>query len=169
MVDNVLYWIQDVASDSRSLKGGSMLRKRHSPEEIAAKLLQSDEMAKAGKLQAEISRALGISLMTYHRWRKLRNQSAPISAVSNHGKETNVEEEDSGDLVSRISQLHFENSRLRRLVTDLLLETDKLEEALALPSSRHLSALPGALIRRNNTVSRRTTKRRNEPATAKPR
>jgi hypothetical protein len=48
-----------------------MLRKKkHSTEEIATKLAQADELATQGKLQSEIARTLGVSIMTLHRWRK---------------------------------------------------------------------------------------------------
>ncbi len=100
-----------------------MQKKRHAPDEIAAKLIQADEMIAAGQRQGEIARALGVSVMTYHRWRKARgadtgrNHPAPAAAA--------------GPEAERIRELMLENSRLRRLVTDLLLEKMKLEEALS--------------------------------------
>jgi transposase-like protein len=47
-----------------------MQRKKHSREEIATKLSKADELHERGKTQAEIARTLGVSAMTYHRWRK---------------------------------------------------------------------------------------------------
>ena len=47
-----------------------MSKKRHTAQEIGVKLHQAEEMAREGKFQGEIARALGISVMTYHRWRK---------------------------------------------------------------------------------------------------
>jgi transposase len=47
-----------------------MSGKRHSADEIAVKLRRANEMMKEGKGQAEIAKALGISIMTYHRWRR---------------------------------------------------------------------------------------------------
>ena len=96
--------------------------KRHSRVEVAKKLAQANDLARQGKLQSEIARKLGVSVMTLHRWRK-----AP-SPASQPARE--VDEPDwtrSGD--DRITELQLENSRLRRLVTDILLETIKLEEA----------------------------------------
>jgi putative transposase len=47
-------------------------RRRHSATEIIAKLRQADEMAAEGRLQSDIARSLGVSVMTYHRWRSGR-------------------------------------------------------------------------------------------------
>jgi len=142
---------------SRKILG--MLRKRHSPEEIATKLLQSDAMAEAGKPQAEIAHALGVSLMTYHRWRKARLQ-APSAGSSASNKNAGFSSSDRGELVERISHLHSENSRLRSLVTDLLLETDRLEEVLALPRSRNWTKVSAAPDQKHGNTSRRLQKRR---------
>ena len=104
-----------------------MRKKRHSAGEIAAKLQQADEMAVQGKLQGEIAKALGISVMTYHRWRKGRPKVRPFGpAAVNEGPSAYAEP----DQAVRISELQAENVRLRRLVTDLLLEKIKLEEVL---------------------------------------
>jgi putative transposase len=84
---------------------------KHTRAEIAAMLAQASDMAAKGKLQNEIADTLGISVMTLHRWRK---------ATSPHEEEV--------DQSQRISELQLENSRLRRLVTNLLLEKMKLEE-----------------------------------------
>lgn len=50
-----------------------MVGKRHASGEITAKLAQANELAAKGKTQREISKALGVSVMTYHRWKKLSN------------------------------------------------------------------------------------------------
>jgi transposase-like protein len=86
-------------------------KKRHSRVEIASKLAQANDLATQGKLQSEIARTLGVSVMTLHRWRKASHGPEPA-----HG-------------LGRIAELQLENSRLRRLVTDLLLEKIRLEEA----------------------------------------
>ena len=85
-------------------------RKRHSTVEIATKLAQANELATQGKLQSEIARTLGVSVMTLHRWHKAPPGPRTRGAAN------------------RITELQLENSRLRRLVTDLLLEKVKLEE-----------------------------------------
>jgi putative transposase len=89
-------------------------KKRHSRAQIATKLAQANELATQGKLQSEIARTLGISVMTLHRWRQAPGASEPDRTRGGGG---------------RIAELQLENSRLRRLVTDLLLEKIKLEEA----------------------------------------
>ena len=45
-------------------------KKRHSRVEIATKLAQANDLVMQGKLQSEIVRTLGVSVMTSHRWRK---------------------------------------------------------------------------------------------------
>jgi len=45
-------------------------KKRHSKVEIASKLAQAHDLATQGKLQRDIARTLGVSVMTLHRWRK---------------------------------------------------------------------------------------------------
>ena len=86
-------------------------KKRHSTVEIATKLAQANELATQGKLQSEIARTLGVSVMTLHRWHKAPPGPRTRGAAN------------------RITELQLENSRLRRLVTDLLLGKVKLEEA----------------------------------------
>ena|SRR6266508_6326063 len=99
--------------------------KRHSREEIAAKLAQARDLAAQGKLQSDIARALGVSVMTLHRWRNIpaRPRSAAMVTEDISGADLAHNED------KRIGELQIENSRLRRLVTDLLLEKMKLEEA----------------------------------------
>jgi putative transposase len=100
------------------------LRKWHSKTEIAAKLVQAEDLATQGVLQREIARTLGVSAMTLHRWRKIRSEDATRAAP----EEVARFEEDLGSS-QRLAELELENSRLRRLVTDLLLERVEFEEA----------------------------------------
>ena len=86
--------------------------KRHSRVEVATKLAQANDLARQGQLQSEIARTLGVGVATLHRWRK---------------KADGPNRTRSGD--DRVTELELENSRLRRLVTDILLETIKLKEA----------------------------------------
>ena len=86
------------------------------------------DMASQGRLHGDIAKSLGISLMTYHRWRKARGalaRHAPRSMADAGRIDIGPEHEQ-----SQIRELQLENSRLRRLVTDLLLEKVKLEERL---------------------------------------
>jgi putative transposase len=100
-------------------------KKRHSRAEIATKLAQANKLATQGKLQSEIARTLGVSVMTLHRWRKAPPGAQPALVAT-----PEVTEPDrTGGRGGRIAELQLENLRLRRLVTDLLLEKIKLEEA----------------------------------------
>jgi hypothetical protein len=99
-------------------------RKRHSKTEIGAKLVQADDLARQGVRQRQIARTLGVSVMTLHRWRKIRPEAATPAAPD----EVARFEEELGSS-HRLAELELENSRLRRLVTDLLLEKIGLQEA----------------------------------------
>jgi putative transposase len=98
----------------------SLKVKRHSPAEVSAKLAQAARLAVAGKRQSEIATALGVSIMTLHRWRKPDN----LWAARMGG-----ESRDSNNL---LVELQTENRRLRDLVMNLLLEKIKLEESTSL-------------------------------------
>jgi transcriptional regulator with XRE-family HTH domain len=108
-----------------------MVGKRHASGEITAKLAQANELAAKGKTQREISKALGVSIMTYHRWKKMLN-SAEDSAEGTWRGEVKVQPQTSSDIGSAemIKRLELENAQLRRLVTDMLLDKLKLEEEL---------------------------------------
>ena len=99
-------------------------KRKHAKAEIAAKLAQADELASQGKLQSEIARTLGVSVMTLHRWRKLPSAAQAVPTGLNGSSRTDQAPE------ARIGELQLENSRLRRLVTDLLLEKMRLEEEI---------------------------------------
>src|SRR5262245_43433606 len=112
----------------RLARGYGMKKKRQSQKEIEAKLRQAERMALEGRRHSEIVRALRISAMTYHRWRKARTAAGQASAAAAGGPEA-----PSASLeipTARARELELENQRLRRLVTDLLLEKLRLEEAL---------------------------------------
>jgi putative transposase len=111
-------------------------RRHHSQKDVEAKLRQADEMVANGRTQKEISRALGISVMTYHRWRRSR----PEQPLEVH-PEAHAEVRSAAPVVAaasmtfvprpdQLSTLEVENERLRRLVTDLLLEKMALQEQL---------------------------------------
>jgi putative transposase len=104
-----------------------MAKRKHSRFEIATKLAQAKELATRGKLQSEIARTLGVSVMTLHRWRKAEpGPQPPHEAGQPDGPRGQRD---------RIAELQLENLRLRRLVADLLLEKIKLEEAVQSHSS----------------------------------
>jgi putative transposase len=107
-------------------------KKRHSTEQILAKLKQAELLARQGLGQAEIARDLGISVMTLHRWRKSERLSLRGSALFSETHERPQAE--AGGITKEtaaIADLLEENSRLRRLVTDILLEKMRIEEIAA--------------------------------------
>jgi putative transposase len=109
-------------------------RHRHTESEIAAKLVTAGAMAAQGVLHRDIAKSLGISLMTYQRWRKARRaagRSLRQAAVNTGRMAASADCEEA----SQISQLKIENIRLRRLVADLLLEKLELQESLQGPSA----------------------------------
>jgi putative transposase len=103
--------------------------KRHTDTEIVAMLAQADDLAGQGVLQTEIARTLGVSVMTLHRWRKIaRIDDAAKELSGNVPKDKTVSPGRESQEDRRIAELELENSRLRTLVTDLLLEKMRLEE-----------------------------------------
>ena len=102
----------------------SLKHHRHSPTEITAKLVEAAALSADGKSQDEIARALGVSVMTFHRWRKAQSLAGQAMQTPVEDSVHNL----SSDQFRQISNLQLENSRLRRLVTDLLLEKLSLEE-----------------------------------------
>jgi len=87
-----------------------MARKRYKPEEIVAKLRQVDVLVSQGQNIADAIRQIGVSEVTYYRWRQ---EYGGLKA----------------DQVKRLKQLEQENSRLRRAVSDLTLDKLILQEA----------------------------------------
>ena len=87
-----------------------MGRKRHTAEEIVAKLRQIDVLMAQGRPVADAVRAIGVTEVTYYRW---RNEYGGLR----------------GDQVKRLKELETENGRLRRAVSDLTLDKLILAEA----------------------------------------
>ena len=88
-----------------------MPKKRHKAEEIVAKLRQVDVLTSQGAPLGEAIRTIGVSEVTYHRW---RNEFGGLKL----------------DQVKRLKELELENSRLRKAVSDLTLDKLILAEAL---------------------------------------
>jgi putative transposase len=108
----------------------SRKKKRHSSAEIATKLDEAATLGAQGRNQREIAQALGVSVMTFHRWRKANPQTLLSRASSEPEARrivpiSNLSE---SQRRGRIAELQLENSRLRRLVTDLLLEKMRIED-----------------------------------------
>jgi putative transposase len=87
-----------------------MGRKRHTAEEIVAKLRQVDVLMAQGRPVGDSVRAIGVTEVTYYRW---RNEYGGLK----------------GDQVKRLKELETENGRLRRAVSDLTLDKLILAEA----------------------------------------
>jgi putative transposase len=87
-----------------------MPRKRHKPEEIVAKLRQVDVLTSQGQSAADAIRSIGVSEVTYYRWRQ------EFGGLKS-------------DQVKRLKDLETENQRLRRAVSDLTLDKLILQEA----------------------------------------
>jgi putative transposase len=87
-----------------------MARKRHAAEEIVAKLRQVDVLMAQGRPVADAVRSIGVTEVTYYRW---RNEYGGLK----------------GDQVKRLKELETENGRLRRAVSDLTLDKLILAEA----------------------------------------
>ena len=115
--------------------------KRHSAEEIQAKLRDAHELEQRGQSQAEICKALGISVMTFHRWRK-----DPPEPNSRPGEGDGCDAAINGTS-NEIETLRTENQRLRKIVTDLLLEKAGIEETIA----RHRTNASGSNRRARST------------------
>ena len=88
-----------------------MARKTYKPEEIVAKLRQVDVLHSQGITMAEAVRKIGVTEVTYYRWRKEYG-----------GLKT--------DQLKRLKELQKENERLRRAVSDLTLDKLILAEAV---------------------------------------
>ena len=87
-----------------------MPSKRHKPEEIVSKLRQADVLIAQGSKISDVVRTLGVTQVTYYRWRREFG-----------GLQT--------DQVKRMKDLELENQRLRRAVSDLTLDKLILAEA----------------------------------------
>jgi transposase-like protein len=87
-----------------------MPRKRYKPEEIVTKLRQVDVLVSQGQGIVDAIRQIGVSEVTYYRWRQEFG-----------GLKT--------EQVKRLKDLETENNRLRRAVSDLTLDKLILQEA----------------------------------------
>ena len=87
-----------------------MPTKRHKPEDIVAKLRQVDVLTSQGRSVADAIRSIGVTEVTYYRWRQ------EFGGLKS-------------DQVKRLKDLETENTRLRRAVSDLTLDKLILQEA----------------------------------------
>ncbi len=87
-----------------------MAKRSYKPEEIVSKLRQVDVLHSQGATMADAIRQIGVSEVTFYRWRKEYG-----------GMKT--------DQLKRLKVLEKENERLRRAVSDLTLDKLILKEA----------------------------------------
>ena len=87
-----------------------MSRQKHTAEEIINKLHEAEVLQSKGETIGEVVRQLGVTEMTYYKWRKgyggLRVDQA-----------------------KRLKELEQENGRLRKVVADLTIDNSILKEA----------------------------------------
>jgi putative transposase len=84
--------------------------KRHKPEDVIAKLRQVDVLVGQGQSVAEAIRSIGVTEVTYYRWRK---EYGGLKS----------------DQVRRMKEMEVENQRLRKAIADLTLDKLILQEA----------------------------------------
>ena len=87
-----------------------MSGKRYSPEEIISKLREAEVLLAEGRGVGDVIRRLGVTNVTYYRWRKEYG-----------GMKV--------DQAKRLKELEKENARLKRLLADAELDKAILKEA----------------------------------------
>lgn len=86
-----------------------MKRKKHTPDQIIAKLRQAEAERAQGASVEVVCRKLEISTQTYMRWRQ---QYAGMQV----------------DQVKRLRELEYENTRLKKLVAEQAMDIAALKE-----------------------------------------
>ena len=86
-----------------------MKRKRHTPEEIIRKLRDAEAQVANGATIAQVSKKLGVSEVTFHRWRTQYGGMRTSEA-------------------KRLRELEKENGRLKRIVADQAVDISILRE-----------------------------------------
>jgi transposase len=85
------------------------MRKRHTPEQVIAKLRQAQADLAAGLSIGQVCQKLGVSEQTYHRWQARYGGLKASDA-------------------KRLKDLEAENAKLKRLVAELMLDNQMLQE-----------------------------------------
>jgi transposase-like protein len=86
-----------------------MARKRHTPEQIIAKLREAEVGLAKGQTTSQVCRQLGVTEHTYYRWRK---EYGGLRV----------------DQAKRLKELEKENAQLKKLVGEQALDLKILEE-----------------------------------------
>ena len=87
-----------------------MPQKRHSVDQIIAKLRRADELLGKGTKISEVCKQIEITEQTYYRWRQKYGGMQP-------------------DMIKQLKALEKENARLKRMVADQALDMEILKEA----------------------------------------
>ena len=90
----------------------TMKKKKHTPEQIVAKLRTVEALTAQGHTVAEAAKQIGVSEQTIYRWKKQYGQM-------------------DRDEVKRLKELEKENARLKKLLAEKELDLDILKEALS--------------------------------------
>ena len=85
------------------------MRKRHTPEQVIHKLREAEADLANGLTIAQVCQKLAISEPTYHRWQQRYGGLK-------------------GDDAKRLRELEAENARLKRLVAELALDKQMLQD-----------------------------------------
>lgn len=86
------------------------MKKRHTLEQVVAKVRQAEVDLGKGLRVPEVCKQLGISEQTYYRWRTKYGGMDPVMA-------------------KQLKEMEKENARLKRLVADQALDIQILKEA----------------------------------------
>ena len=87
-----------------------MKQNRHSVDQIIAKLRRADVELGKGKKVPEVCKTLGITGQTYYRWRQKYGGMQP-------------------EMTKELKALQKENTRLKKVVADQVLDMEILKEA----------------------------------------
>jgi putative transposase len=84
-------------------------RKRHTPEEVIRKLRDAEAQLAAGARIADVTKKLGVSENTFHRWRVRYGGMGPSET-------------------KRLRELEKENARLKKIVAEQAVDISILRE-----------------------------------------
>ena len=87
------------------------MAKRAKPEEIIAKLREVEVRLGQGESVGKAAKAIGVTEQTYYRWRK-ECGGLPVNQAK------------------RLKDMEKENARLRKAISDLMLDKQILEEVI---------------------------------------
>lgn len=86
-----------------------MKRKRHTPDEIIKRLREAEAQLAAGGKIADVTKKLGVSENTFHRWRARYGNMKPPET-------------------KRLRELEKENARLKKIVAEQAVDISILRE-----------------------------------------